>query len=177
MTEYVEHTLKPVYDTQSKVLVLGTMPSPKSRALGFYYGHPQNRFWRVLAAVFQQGLPASNEEKIAFCLHNHIALWDVLQSCSIEGADDGSIRAPVPNDIAGLLQRTRIRTVCTTGTKAAALYKRLCLPVTGLPAIPLPSTSPANCRHYSYDRLVEAYTILPELCASGKGIPPGEFPA
>mgnify|MGYP000442869762 CR=1 FL=1 len=93
MAEYVTHTLEPLYDGESRVLILGTMPSPKSRAVGFYYSHPQNRFWRVLADVFQQALPVSKEEKVAFCLRNHIALWDVLRSCAIEGADDGSIRA------------------------------------------------------------------------------------
>ncbi|MFR8530357.1 MAG: uracil-DNA glycosylase family protein [Anaeromassilibacillus sp.] len=111
------------------------MPSPKSRAVGFYYSHPQNRFWRVLADVFQQALPVSKEEKVAFCLRNHIALWDVLRSCAIEGADDGSIREPVTNDLPALLQKTHIHTICTTGTKAAALYKRLCLPSTRLPAV------------------------------------------
>ena len=139
MPEYVQHTLAPLFDKNSKVLILGTMPSPKSRAFGFYYSHPQNRFWRVLSDVFQQALPVTNDEKAAFCLYNHIALWDVLQS--------------VP-----------IRTICTTGTKAAALYKRLCLPSTGRPALAMPSTSPANCRHYPYTRLVEAYAILPDLC-------------
>ena len=133
MPEYVQHTLAPLFDKNSKVLILGTMPSPKSRAFGFYYSHPQNRFWRVLSDVFQQ-------------------------------ADDGSIREPVANDLSPLLQSVPIRTICTTGTKAAALYKRLCLPSTGRPALALPSTSPANCRHYPYTRLVEAYAILPDLC-------------
>ena len=165
MTEHVEHPLQPVYNAQSRVLILGTMPSPKSRAFGFYYAHPQNRFWRVLTEVFQQAFPTSIEEKTAFCLCNHIALWDVLQSCSIQGADDGSIREPVANDIAGLLQHTSIHTICTTGTKASALYKRLCLPITGLPALALPSTSPANCRHYTFERLVEAYRKIPDLCS------------
>lgn len=165
MAEYVTHTLEPLYDGESRVLILGTMPSPKSRAVGFYYSHPQNRFWRVLADVFQQALPVSKEEKAAFCLRNHIALWDVLRSCAIEGADDGSIRQPVANDLSSLLQETHIHTICTTGTKAAALYKRLCLPSTRLPSVSLPSTSPANCRHYTYARLVEAYSILPGLCS------------
>lgn len=168
MVEHVEHPLSPIFDAQSRVLILGTMQSPKSRTFGFYYAHPQNRFWRVLAEVFHQEQPHTNEERTAFCLRNHIALWDVLKSCSIEGADDGSIREPVANDIAGLLLCTSIQTICTTGTKAAALYKRLCLPLTGLPAHALPSTSPANCRHYTYERLVEAYYILPDLCCMEK---------
>ena len=92
MAEYVTHTLEPLYDGESRVLILGTMPSPKSRAIGFYYSHPQNRFWRVLADVFQQALPVSKEEKAAFCLRNHIALWDVLRSCAIEGAEASGSR-------------------------------------------------------------------------------------
>ena len=162
------HTFGPVYSPQSRILILCSFPSVKSREQGFYYGHPQNRFWRVLADVFQQALPVSKEEKVAFCLRNHIALWDVLRSCAIEGADDGSIREPVANDLSSLLQETHIHTICTTGTKAAALYKRLCLPSTRLPSVSLPSTSPANCRHYTYARLVEAYSILPGLCSATK---------
>ena len=93
-------------------------------------------------------------------LSHRIALWDVLKSCRIDGADDGSIRDPVPNDIAALLQNTKIGTIFTTGTKSAALYRRLCRKSTGLDALPLPSTSPANCRHYPYERLLETYRIL-----------------
>lgn len=157
----VEHPLSPVYDRNSKILILGTMPSPKSREYGFYYSHPQNRFWRVVSELYGQPLPETNGEKTAFLLRCRIALWDVLKSCSIEGADDGSIRDPVPNDIAGLLAKTDIRAVFTTGTKAFALYQKLCLKQTGVPAIALPSTSPANCRHYNYEKLLDAYRILP----------------
>lgn len=156
----VEHPLSPVYDRNSKILILGTMPSPKSREYGFYYSHPQNRFWRVVSELYGQPLPKTNGEKTALLLSCRIALWDVLKSCSIEGADDGSIRDPVPNDIAGLLRKTDIRVVFTTGTKAFALYQKLCLKQTGVPAIALPSTSPANCRHYNYEKLLIAYRVL-----------------
>ena len=122
------------------------MPSPKSREAGFYYAHPQNRFWRVLAALWGEETPAGTQERLAFARRHHIALWDVLRACSIEGADDGSIRQPEINDLRRVLDRADIRAIFTTGTKAAALYRRYCLPVTGRPAIPLPSTSPANCR-------------------------------
>lgn len=160
MTERIVHPLKPVYDENSRVLVLGTMPSPKSREYGFYYSHPQNRFWPILAELFGENLPKTNEDKTSLLLRHRIALWDVLQSCRIDGADDASIHDPEPNDIAGLLAVTKIRTVFTTGTKAAALYRRLCLKTTGVDAIALPSTSPANCRHYTYEKLLAAYRVL-----------------
>lgn len=160
MSEFVEHTLKPIYNNQSKILILGTMPSPKSREFGFYYSHPQNRFWRVISQLLEQSTPSTNEEKTTFLLKNHIALWDVLKSCEIEGADDSSIKNPVANDIASLLHETNIKAIFTTGTKATALYKKLCLPVTGVSSIYLPSTSPANCRHYSYENLLESYKII-----------------
>ncbi len=164
--ERIVHPLKPVYDQNSHVLVLGTMPSPKSREYGFYYSNPQNRFWRILADLFKQPLPKTNVEKRAVLLSCRIALWDVLKSCLIDGADDSSIREPVPNEIAALLARTRIHTVFTTGTKAAALYRRLCLKETGIPAVALPSTSPANCRFYSYERLLASYRVLKEAAES-----------
>lgn len=160
MSDYIVHPLEPVYDENSRVLVLGTMPSPKSREYGFYYSHPQNRFWRVVSELYHAPLPQTNEEKTQLLLQNHIALWDVLKSCRIEGADDASIRDPVANDIAGLLAQTNIRAVFTTGTKAAALYRRLCRKQTAINAVALPSTSPANCRHYTYERLLDAYRIL-----------------
>lgn len=156
----IYHTLEPVFDAQSRVLLLGTMPSPKSRETGFYYGHPQNRFWPVLAAVAGEPEPKGNDARRAFLLRRHIALWDVLRACVIEGADDGSIREPEPNDLSRILGGAEIRAIYTTGARAAALYKRLCLPETGRPAIPLPSTSPANCRYYTTEKLIEAYGVL-----------------
>lgn len=162
MSELVIHPLEPVFDENSRILVLGTMPSPKSRKYGFYYSHPQNRFWRVVSELYGSPLPQTKEEKTAFLLQNHIALWDVLKSCRIEGADDASIRDPLPNDISGLLAKTNILTIFTTGTKAATLYRRLCLKQTGIKAIALPSTSPANCRHYTYEKLLDAYRVLLE---------------
>lgn len=135
------------------------MPSPKSREFGFYYSHPQNRFWRVVSDLYGEPLPATIDEKKGLALRHRVALWDVLKSCRIEGADDGSIRDPVPNDIPGLLRETRITAVCTTGAKAAALYRRFFGKAIG-PAIALPSTSPANCRFYTYEKLKDAYRIL-----------------
>ena len=138
MPEHITHAFPPVYDTESRVLILGTMPSPKSRENGFYYGHPRNRFWKVLADVLSQPLPETNEAKTCFLHRNHIALWDVLASCEIHRADDSSIRNPVPNDFLPILAAAPIRTIFTTGTKAAALYKRYCYPQTRIPAVPLP---------------------------------------
>lgn len=160
MTGVVVHPLTPVFDENSRVLILGTMPSPKSREIGFYYSHPQNRFWRILSELYRTPLPQTNQEKTALVLAHRIALWDVLKSCRIDGADDGSIRDPVPNDIAGLIRKTKIDMVFTTGTKSASLYRRFCLKAAGLDAVPLPSTSPANCRHYPYEKLLEVYRIL-----------------
>lgn len=160
MITYIEHTIPPIYNYDSKILILGTMPSPKSREFGFYYSHPQNRFWRVVSDLMKEPLPVTNAEKKGLLLRHNIALWDVLKSCKIKGADDSSIHDPVANDIAGLLSQTEIHTVFTTGTKASALYRRFCLKSSGVPAIALPSTSPANCRHYDYERLKAAYSII-----------------
>lgn len=158
-TERVEHTLAPICDEHSRVMVLGTMPSPLSRECGMYYGNPRNRFWPVLAAVFDEPVPRDNDERRALALRHGVALWDVLRSCSIHGASDASISDAVPNDVAGLLDRTGIRRVFTTGAAAARLYKKLLLPTTGIEAAALPSTSPANAS-WSLERLVEAYRVL-----------------
>lgn len=155
----VTHEIEPVFDEHSKILMLGTMPSPKSREAGFYYGHPRNRFWKVVADVCHAPYPETKEEKIAFCLSHEIAVWDVLSVCEICGADDSSIRNPVPNDMSRILDVADIRAVFATGTKAGELYKRYCQKETGMPAVLLPSTSPANCR-MTYDQLYEAYRVI-----------------
>lgn len=157
---FVSHPLEPVYDESSTILVLGTMPSPASRAAGFYYSHPQNRFWQVLSAVFNEELPYTPEQKRRFVLSHGIALWDVLASCEIDGAEDASIRKPVANDFAELLAKTRIKTIYTTGEKAANLYRKLCRSSTGIDAIPLPSTSPAARGRYPLNTLIEIYSVL-----------------
>jgi hypoxanthine-DNA glycosylase len=135
------------------------MPSPVSREKAFYYAHPNNRFWPALAAVFDAPLPAGIAERRAFVLSRHIALWDVLASCDISGAADSSIKNPAANDIARLLRETKIARIFTTGRKAADLYAKLCLAHTGIAAIPLPSTSPANQR-ITMEDLVAAYRQL-----------------
>ncbi|MGI6230753.1 MAG: DNA-deoxyinosine glycosylase [Tractidigestivibacter sp.] len=155
----VVHPLAPIIDSECRVLVLGTMPSPKSREVGFYYGNPQNRFWRVMAAIFDEPLPQTNEERRALCLRHHVALSDVLKSCTIAGASDSSIQDPVPNDIAALLAQAPIDSVFCTGTTATRLYQRLVEPVCGVAAVGLPSTSPANAR-MRLDDLIRAYEPL-----------------
>jgi hypoxanthine-DNA glycosylase len=156
----IAHPLAPVFDSNSKILILGTMPSPKSREADFYYMHPQNKFWRVLCDLLGEPLPHTNDERRTLLLKRHIALWDVLAGCDIDGADDGSIRNPIANDLSIILDHTDIKAIFTTGTKATQLYKRLCLPKTGIPAAYLPSTSPANCRFYSYGDICEKYSVL-----------------
>lgn len=158
-SEHVTHNFAPIFDKNSRILMLGTMPSPKSREVGFYYGHPRNRFWKVVSDVCGGELPETREAKIAFALRNKIAVWDVLAGCEIKGADDSSIRNPIPNDMDVILSKADIKAIFTTGTKASQLYKRYCYPSTAIEAIPLPSTSPANCR-VSYEALYEAYAVI-----------------
>ena len=113
----ITHPLKPIFDENSAVLILGTMPSPKSRENNFYYGHPQNRFWRVLSAIFGEKLPENNKERTALLLKHRIALWDVLESCEIKGAEDSSIKNPIPNDLSLILESCHIKAIFTTGKK------------------------------------------------------------
>lgn len=161
--EHIIHSIEPVFDTESRVLILGTMPSPKSREVQFYYGHPQNRFWRVLAAVLGEEVPQSVPEKKAMLLRHRIALWDVLAECEITGASDSSIRNPVANDLSVILDHAPVQAVFTTGATAWKLYTRLQKPHTGIEAVRLPSTSPANCA-VKMEALTEAYkAILPWL--------------
>ena len=161
--EHIIHSIEPIFDAESRVLILGTMPSPKSREVQFYYGHPQNRFWRVLAAVLGEELPQSVPEKKAMLLRHRIALWDVLAECEITGASDSSIRNPVANDLYVSLDHAPVQAVFTTGATAWKLYTRLQKPHTGIEAVRLPSTSPANCA-VKMEALTEAYkAILPWL--------------
>lgn len=160
MNNIVQHTLEPVFNRDSRILILGTMPSPKSREAGFYYSHPQNRFWRVMSAVLSMDTPRTAGEKKSFLLDNKIALWDVLKSCSIKGADDGSISNPEANDLSCIFKEADIQAVFTTGRKATELYRKYCSnnANTNQP-IYLPSPSPANCG-ISFDDIVEDYRII-----------------
>ena len=169
----VTHEIQPVFDSRSRVLLLGTMPSPASREQGFYYGHPQNRFWRVLAAIFNEPAPRTIEEKRDMLLRHHVALWDVLASCEIEGASDASIRDAQPNDLARIFDVADIRAVFATGTKAGELYHKLVEPTLGVPCTTLPSTSPANAK-MKLDNLADAYgkALLPLLGETEKHVLP-----
>ncbi|MGI6173978.1 MAG: DNA-deoxyinosine glycosylase [Christensenellales bacterium] len=155
----LKHTFPPVHDAFSRILVLGTFPSVKSRETLFYYGHPQNRFWRVLADVFRENVPTSIEEKTALLLRNRVALWDVAGECEIEGSADTSIRRVVPNDIGRILAACPIEHIYANGHTAYALYQKLIYPDTGREIARLPSTSPANCR-LSYEALLTAWQVL-----------------
>lgn len=153
----VVHPIPPLFDAKSRVLILGTMPSPKSREAGFYYMHPQNRFWRVLAALFLQPVPPPDPAaRAAFALAHGVALWDVLASCEINGASDAAIKHPVANDLSVVLAHASIHAIFTTGTKATQLYDRYIYPTTQIAATGLPSTSPANCA-CSFEALCAAY--------------------
>ena len=150
----LEHTIRPVFDENSRILILGSFPSVKSREVEFFYGHPQNRFWRVLAAVLECETPRTVEEKRAMLLAHGIALWDVIASCEISGSDDASIKQVTPNDLSEILQTASIERIFINGGTAAALYKKHLLPRTGIAAETLPSTSPANAG-WTLERLIE----------------------
>lgn len=150
------HTIAPVFDKNSKILILGTFPSVMSRKSEFFYGHPQNRFWCVLAALYTEDVPVTTEEKKALLLSSNIALWDVIQSCDIAGSNDSSITNVVPNDISVVLKNCDIRAIYANGATAGRLYNKYIRTQTSREISILPSTSPANAS-YSLDRLCGAW--------------------
>ncbi|NJP40224.1 DNA-deoxyinosine glycosylase [Oscillospiraceae bacterium HV4-5-C5C] len=156
---HLEQPLAPVYDAESRILILGSFPSVKSRQSGFYYGHPQNRFWPLLARLLQTAAPTTIAEKQALLLRHRIALWDTLASCSIMGSCDSSIQDTVPSNLQPILRQAAIRQIFVNGQAAARFYRRYQQPLTGLTAIRLPSTSPANAA-WTFDRLCEAWSVL-----------------
>ena len=161
--EHIVHSFEPVYDKDSEILILGTLPSVKSRENNFYYGHKQNRFWKVLATLLKEPVPETIEEKKAMLLVHRIALWDVIQSCDIKGSSDSSIKNVQPTNIGMILEKTNMTQIYANGNKAGQLYKRYQFPITGIEATVLPSTSPANAA-WSLARLCEAWkTILHDL--------------
>lgn len=152
-------SFEPVVWPDSRVLILGTVPSPKSRENQINYGNPRNRFWPVIAALWDEKDPITNEARLDLLRRHHLALWDVLESCEIRGASDASIADPKPNDISRVLAMAPIEAVFTTGATATRLYRRLCGPSCGMDCTGLPSTSPANAA-WTFERLREAYQVV-----------------
>lgn len=155
----ISHPIPPVFDRHSKVLVLGSFPSVKSREAQFFYGHPQNRFWKVTSKVFGVQEPRTVEEKKTFLLSHGIAVWDVIASCDITGSSDSSIKNVVPNDLTLILETADIRTIFVNGKTAEKFYNKYIKDTIGRPAVCLPSTSPANAA-WSAERLVNAWKQL-----------------
>ena len=149
-----EHTFEPVFDGNSRVLILGTFPSVKSREQGFYYGHPQNRFWKILAGILKEPVPETIEDKKKFLLSHGIAIWDVVSSCDITGSSDSSIKNVVPADLTRVLDHAPVQSIFANGGKAYSLYQKYAFPVTGKEAVKLPSSSPANAR-WQMEQLLE----------------------
>ena len=152
----IVHPIAPTYDENSRILILGSFPSVKSREYGYFYGHPANRFWKVMAAVFDDTVPETKEEKKAFLLNHRVAVWDVIASCSIEGSSDSSIRDVVPNDLSEILRAADIKKIFVNGRTAEKMYKKYTLEKTGKEAVCLPSTSPANAA-WKLDMLIEEW--------------------
>ena len=155
----IEHPIPPIYNENSKILILGSFPSVKSRKEGFFYGHPQNRFWKVTSAVFGEDTPHTVEEKKKFLLRNHIALWDVIGSCDINGSADSSIKNVSANDLSVILDHADIKQIYVNGRTAYKYYQKYSEKETGRSAVCLPSTSPANAA-WSVERLLTAWKCI-----------------
>ena len=159
MKEY--HLIEPIYDKDSKILILGSFPSVKSREANFFYHHPQNRFWRVLAAVYQDTVPEEIADKKAFLKRHQIALWDVIASCNIKGSSDSSISDVEVNDLNMIIANSSVKHIYTNGNSADKLYHRYFDAIIDLPVTKLPSTSPANAA-YSLDKLLIYWRVINE---------------
>lgn len=153
------HNISPIFDENSKILILGSFPSVKSREGKFFYNHPQNRFWKVISKICKYSEPKTVQDKITMLLENNIAVWDVIQSCDIIGSSDSSIKNVIPNDISKILDVANIRNIYTNGTTAHKMYKKYLMGVTNFQDILLPSTSPANAK-YRLDDLIEQWKII-----------------
>ena len=157
--EHITHSFEPIYNEDSEILILGTLPSVKSRESQFFYGHPRNRFWNLIATLTDEPLPVGIEEKKSLLLAHHIAVWDVIASCDIEGSSDSSIKNVTPTDLKQILDHCQIRQIYANGNKAGALYKKYQQPLTERDILVLPSTSPANAA-WSLDRLYEKWSVI-----------------
>ena len=159
MMQRLTHPFGPLYNDSSKVLILGSFPSVKSREQNFFYGHPQNRFWRVIASVFDQPVPQSIEEKKQLILSSGLALWDAIASCEITGSSDSSIRNAQPNDLSIILNNCNIERIYCNGRKSYELYQKYIKPQTGRAAVCLPSTSPANAQ-WTLEKLIRGWSVI-----------------
>ncbi|MBQ6559639.1 MAG: DNA-deoxyinosine glycosylase [Erysipelotrichaceae bacterium] len=157
--EEVRHPIPPVYDENARILILGSFPSVKSREVGFFYGHPRNRFWSVLSAVLNEPLPQTIEEKKTFLLQNHIAVWDVIGECKIRGSSDSSIEDVKINDLSAILEKADIRQIFVNGRTAEKMYERYAEDLYQRKVIALPSTSPANAA-WNMERLIDRWMII-----------------
>ena len=155
----IQHNIPAVFDENSRILILGSFPSVKSREGEFFYHHPQNRFWKVLAAVFGDDIPKSIEDKKSFLRKHNIALWDVIKRCELTGSDDSSIRNAEINELDIIFENCNIENIYVNGGKAYELYMKYCLPKYGLNAVKLPSTSPANAS-FSLEKLIEKWSVI-----------------
>ena len=158
-TSNIIHPFPPLFDENSKTLILGSFPSVKSRKSMFFYGHPQNRFWKVLAQLFNEKLPENIDEKKSLVLRHDLALWDSIHSCTIMGSSDSSVKDVVPNDITEIIQNSQINRIFCNGNLSYKMYMKYIFPETKITAVKLPSTSPANAA-YSLDRLVSERNII-----------------
>ena len=158
-TQTLVHPIPPLFDAQSRVLILGSFPSVKSREAQFFYGHPQNRFWKLLALLFDEETPVTIEEKRVLVLRHHLALWDTIRSCTVTGSSDSSICNVVPNDLRVILEHSCVDRIYCNGATSFRLYQKYILPQTGIPAQKLPSTSPANAA-WSMERLYRAWEVI-----------------
>ena len=161
MGEIFTHNFEPIFDKNSEILVLGSFPSVKSRENNFYYAHPQNRFWRVVASVYSCPVPKNVEEKKNMLLSNKIAVWDVIKSCEITGSADSTIKSVIPNDLSEILSVADIKKIYANGKTAQSLYNKYIKKNTGVDIFSLPSTSPANAA-YSLEKLIKEWKIINE---------------
>lgn len=159
--QHIRHDFEPIYNKESKVLILGSFPSVKSRENQFYYGHPQNRFWKLLAMLTKEEIPETIEGKKELLLKHHIAIWDVIASCSIQGSSDTSIKDVEVNDFTEILKKSSVQTIYVNGGKAYQLYHKYAELMTGIKAIKLASTSPANAA-WNLERLYEDWKQIEE---------------
>lgn len=161
-TKNIVHPFPPLFDKNSSTLILGSFPSVKSRENMFFYGHPQNRFWKVIAALFNERVPETVDEKKKLILGNALALWDSIHSCTVTGSSDSSVKDVVPNDISIIINGSNVKKIFCNGALSYKMYKKYIYPSTNIEAVKLPSTSPANAA-YSLERLISEWDKIKAL--------------